>query len=47
VKANVPEFIVDRLPLTCVARPKSTSPATGSRASHLYEQKKLIDEALR
>ncbi len=46
VNANLPELIGGRLPLSCVSRPKSSSPATGSRASHLYEQKKLLDEAL-
>jgi 2-oxoglutarate dehydrogenase E1 component len=45
VTANVPDFIHHRLPLSCVARAPSASPATGSRASHLYEQKMLIDEA--
>jgi 2-oxoglutarate dehydrogenase E1 component len=45
VTANVPDFIHHRLPLSCVARAASASPATGSRASHLLEQKMLIDEA--
>jgi 2-oxoglutarate dehydrogenase E1 component len=45
IKANVPEFIHRRLPISCVARAASASPATGSRASHLLEQKMLIDEA--
>jgi 2-oxoglutarate dehydrogenase E1 component len=29
-----------------VARAPSASPATGSKASHLLEQRRLIDEAL-
>ncbi len=45
VTANIPDFIGHRLPLSCVARAPSASPATGSRASHLLEQKMLIDEA--
>jgi 2-oxoglutarate dehydrogenase E1 component len=38
-------LIQQRFPLACVARDPSASPATGSRASHLLEQKLLIDEA--
>jgi 2-oxoglutarate dehydrogenase E1 component len=45
ITANLPEFIHHRLPLSCVARAPSASPATGSRASHLLEQKMLMDEA--
>jgi 2-oxoglutarate dehydrogenase E1 component len=45
ILATVPDFLHGRLPLSCVARASSASPATGSRASHLYEQKMLIDEA--
>ncbi len=45
ITANVPDFIHHRLPLSCVARAPSASPATGSRASHLLEQKMLVDEA--
>jgi 2-oxoglutarate dehydrogenase E1 component len=45
ITALVPDFIHHRLPLTCVSRAASASPATGSRASHLLEQKMLIDEA--
>lgn len=45
IRANLPEFFKDRFPLSCVARAASASPATGSRASHLLEQKMLIDEA--
>jgi hypothetical protein len=32
-------------PLSCVARAPTSSPATGSHASHQLEQKMLIDEA--
>jgi 2-oxoglutarate dehydrogenase E1 component len=45
ITANVPEFLHHRFPITCVARAASASPATGSRASHLLEQRMLIDEA--
>ncbi|MBK8253761.1 MAG: 2-oxoglutarate dehydrogenase E1 component [Polyangiaceae bacterium] len=44
--ANLPEFLGERFPVTCVARAPSASPATGSKASHLLEQRRLIDEAL-
>ncbi|MFO0553957.1 MAG: 2-oxoglutarate dehydrogenase E1 component [Polyangiaceae bacterium] len=35
-----------KMPLSCASRDASASPATGSRAAHLLEQKKLLDEAL-
>ena len=44
--ANLPEHLGDRFPLACVSRMPSASPATGSKASHLLEQRRLIDEAL-
>jgi 2-oxoglutarate dehydrogenase E1 component len=37
--------IGDRLPLSCVARAESASPATGSHSSHQLEQKMLIEAA--
>ena len=45
INATLPECLHLRLPLSCVARAASASPATGSRASHLLEQKMLMDEA--
>ncbi|MCC6555538.1 MAG: 2-oxoglutarate dehydrogenase E1 component, partial [Polyangiaceae bacterium] len=45
ILANLPELLGDRLPLSCASRAPSSSPATGSRASHLLEQKMLVDEA--
>lgn len=45
IASNLPQALHHRFPLTCVARAASGSPATGSRASHLLEQKMLIDEA--
>ena len=45
ITACLPDALHHRFPITCVARAASASPATGSRASHLLEQKMLIDEA--
>ena len=45
ILATMPELLGGRFPLSCVARAPSASPATGSRASHLLEQKMLMDEA--
>jgi 2-oxoglutarate dehydrogenase E1 component len=45
VNAVLPKLLGDRLPLTCASRAPSASPATGSRASHLLEQKMLVDDA--
>ncbi|MFO0760983.1 MAG: 2-oxoglutarate dehydrogenase E1 component [Byssovorax sp.] len=45
INATLPQHLHGRLPLSCAARALSASPATGSRASHLLEQKMLIDEA--
>jgi 2-oxoglutarate dehydrogenase E1 component len=46
LKANLSSVIGDRLPLSVVARGPAASPATGSKASHDLEQKRLIGEAL-
>ena len=40
------ERLPDGTPLTCVARPRSGSPATGSQAMHAVEQEILLQEAL-
>jgi 2-oxoglutarate dehydrogenase E1 component len=45
MNANLPELLKSRFPLSCVSRSASSSPATGSRASHLLEHKMLVDEA--
>jgi 2-oxoglutarate dehydrogenase E1 component len=45
IHSNLPIVLGDRLPLSCVSRAPSASPATGSKASHTLEQKMLIDEA--
>ncbi len=46
INAKLPELIAGRMPLSCVSRAASASPATGSRAAHLIEQRQIIDEAL-
>ena len=45
INANLPSILDGRLPLSVVARPAAASPATGSHASHLLEQQRLIEEA--
>ena len=46
MKKNAKSFLGDASrQLEFVGRFESASPATGSRASHLLEQKKLLDEA--
>ena len=45
INANLQRILGHRLPIVCVARAASSSPATGSKASHLLEQKLLLDEA--
>jgi 2-oxoglutarate dehydrogenase E1 component len=46
INANLPGVLDHRFPLSCVARDPSASPATGSKASHVLEQKMLIDQAM-
>ncbi len=46
VRARFPELLEQRLPLRCVSRPESASPATGSHAAHKIEQAELITRAL-
>ena len=43
--ANVRDLIGSRLPLSCVSRAASASPATGSMAAHKLEQKMLVETA--
>lgn len=45
INSTLPQFIGNRFPLTVAGRSPSASPATGSKASHTFEQKRLIDEA--
>jgi 2-oxoglutarate dehydrogenase E1 component len=46
LNANLRGIVGERLPLSVVARAAAASPATGSKASHDLEQKRLIGEAL-
>jgi len=46
MNSNLTKIIGERLPLSVVSRPAAASPATGSKASHDLEQKRLLDEAL-
>jgi 2-oxoglutarate dehydrogenase E1 component len=41
------DTLFGRFPLTCVSRPASASPATGSKKAHEREQEQLIERALR
>ncbi|MDQ3032612.1 MAG: 2-oxoglutarate dehydrogenase E1 component [Myxococcota bacterium] len=45
LNARLPALIENRLPLRCVSRPESASPATGSHKAHALEQQQLIEEA--
>jgi 2-oxoglutarate dehydrogenase E1 component len=46
MSANLRSFVGDRHPFSVVARPAAASPATGSKASHDLEQRRIIEEAL-
>jgi len=46
LKVRFGDSLFGRWPLSAVHRPASASPATGSRASHLLEQSRLLDRAL-
>ena len=45
INAVLPRRLHKRLPLSWIARERSASPATGSKASHNLEQRRLVDEA--
>ena len=45
LNARLPAMLEHRLPLRCVSRPESASPATGSNKAHALEQQQLIEEA--
>jgi 2-oxoglutarate dehydrogenase E1 component len=47
IKARLQALYGDTLPIQCVARAESASPATGSKAAHLLEHKTLMDAAFR
>jgi 2-oxoglutarate dehydrogenase E1 component len=46
MRARLPDWLEDRFPLTCVSRPESASPATGSMAAHKIEQARVVAQAL-
>ncbi|MCA9583048.1 MAG: 2-oxoglutarate dehydrogenase E1 component, partial [Myxococcales bacterium] len=46
IHSRLPRIMGEKFNIRCISRNESASPATGSRASHLYEQQKLLDEAL-
>ena len=45
INSNLTRIIGERLALSVVSRPAAASPATGSKASHDFEQQRLIAEA--
>ena len=45
VNARLPRLLGGKLPLTCVSRAESASPATGSLKAHLIEQGMILKEA--
>jgi 2-oxoglutarate dehydrogenase E1 component len=45
IKAHLPDLLGERLPLSVVARDASSSPATGSAASHRMEQAHIVEQA--
>jgi len=46
IEAHLPHILEGRLPLSCVARAESASPATGSLGAHKLEQEELVRMAL-
>jgi len=47
MNARLPGILQGRMPVRCVSRVESASPATGSNAAHKLEQERLVEEALR
>ncbi len=45
IGARLSELLGHRLPLSCVAREESASPATGSESAHKVEQAEILDRA--
>jgi 2-oxoglutarate dehydrogenase E1 component len=45
MRARLPAMIERRMPLSCVSRPESASPATGSYGAHKIEQARLMETA--
>ncbi len=46
MRVHYGDKLLGRFPLHLVSRPASASPATGSRSAHVWEQNKLVAEAL-
>jgi 2-oxoglutarate dehydrogenase E1 component len=47
MRARLPAAIEERFPLSCVSRPESASPATGSMGAHKIEQARVIEGAVK
>jgi 2-oxoglutarate dehydrogenase E1 component len=47
LRARFGESVLKKFPLSVISRPESASPATGSGASHVLEQKQLMEDAFR
>jgi len=47
LNARLPALLDKRFPFSCVSRAESASPATGSHASHEFEQKLLLESAFK
>ena len=47
LNSRLPVLLDKRLPFSCVSRAESASPATGSHASHEFEQKLLLESAFK
>jgi 2-oxoglutarate dehydrogenase E1 component len=45
MQARLPDLVGRRFPLSCVSRPESASPATGSTSAHKLEQARLMERA--
>jgi 2-oxoglutarate dehydrogenase E1 component len=45
MQARLPDLVGRRFPLSCVSRPESASPATGSMSAHKLEQERLMERA--
>ena len=45
MRARLPDMLEARLPVSCVSRPESASPATGSMGAHKIEQARVLDGA--
>ena len=46
LRCHYGDTLLGKFPMRVVSRPASASPATGSRSAHIWEQNKLLSEAL-